>query len=256
MLGAVNEEEIYRLTPAGEAELGGSATTLAPVQLELLVRIDDVLKLGKVREGMAKVSDEEFARALFGLRGAGLIERVDLDTFALRLEDDLAKLQMSGGEEADAGLRSLKRSGYLVSIARRRPATPPAATGRPLTATVVEDDPQLARFIASYLGFQGFVVRSAGNRKEVVDQFRTPPVPDLVVLDVVLPDADGFDILGSLRRHPAFRKVPVIMLTGKATREAVLKGMAGGADGYITKPFEPAALMAAVRTVMGLPEKR
>jgi len=51
------------------------------------------------------------------------------------------------------------------------------------------------------------------------------------------------------------KDVPVIMLTGKATREAVLKGIAGGADGYITKPFEPDALLRAVRTVLGLPEE-
>jgi DNA-binding response OmpR family regulator len=116
---------------------------------------------------------------------------------------------------------------------------------------VVEDDPQLARFISSYLAFEAFTVRTAANREQVLAEFKKLPLPDLVLLDVVLPDADGFQILASLRKHPAFCKVPVIMLTGKATREAVLQGLAGGADGYITKPFEPDALMAAVRTVLG-----
>jgi DNA-binding response OmpR family regulator len=51
------------------------------------------------------------------------------------------------------------------------------------------------------------------------------------------------------------QEVPVIMLTGKATREAVLKGIAAGADGYITKPFEPHSLLRAVRAVLGLPEE-
>jgi DNA-binding response OmpR family regulator len=58
-----------------------------------------------------------------------------------------------------------------------------------------------------------------------------------------------------VRQHPALKDVPVVMLTGKATREAVLKGIAGGADGYITKPFEPEALLRAVRTVLGLPDE-
>jgi DNA-binding response OmpR family regulator len=93
--------------------------------------------------------------------------------------------------------------------------------------------------------------RVAGNRQQVLDEFRKPPVPDLVLLDVVLPDINGFEVLASLRRHPSFRQVPVIMLTGKATREAVLQGLAGGADGYVTKPFEPEALMNAVHTVLG-----
>jgi DNA-binding response OmpR family regulator len=69
----------------------------------------------------------------------------------------------------------------------------------------------------------------------------------------VLPDADGFDILLKMRQHPVLKKVPVIMLTAKATRESVLKGLAGGADGYITKPFEADALITAVNAVMGRP---
>jgi DNA-binding response OmpR family regulator len=76
----------------------------------------------------------------------------------------------------------------------------------------------------------------------------------VVLLDVLLPDADGFDVLLGLRRSKALNDVPVIMLTGKATREAVLKGMTAGADGYVTKPFEAESLMRAVRTVVGLPE--
>jgi len=67
-----------------------------------------------------------------------------------------------------------------------------------------------------------------------------------------LPDADGFDILRKIREHPALRVVPVIMVTGNATREGVLKGLAAGADGYITKPFEPDNLVATIRAVLGL----
>ncbi|MFL6692386.1 MAG: response regulator transcription factor [Ramlibacter sp.] len=120
---------------------------------------------------------------------------------------------------------------------------------------VVEDDPQLASFTATLLSLSGFAVRKAGNRAEVVNEIRRPPRPDLILLDVVLPDADGFDILARLRQHPVLKDVPVIMLTGKATREAVLRGIATGADGYITKPFEPHALLRAVRTVLGLPDE-
>ncbi|MDP3757650.1 response regulator transcription factor, partial [Polaromonas sp.] len=115
-------------------------------------------------------------------------------------------------------------------------------------------EPMLAKFIQTYLSFEGFQVRLAGNRAEVVAEFRKQPVPDLILLDVMLPDADGFDILLRLRQHPALKNVPVIMLTGKATRESVIKGLASGADGYVTKPFEADALMRAVRTVVGLPE--
>ncbi|MCX7961833.1 MAG: response regulator, partial [Burkholderiales bacterium] len=63
---------------------------------------------------------------------------------------------------------------------------------------------------------------------------------------------NGFDVLAKMRLHPLFRTIPVVMLTAEASREAVLKGLRGGADGYITKPFEPDALVAAVKAVLGL----
>ena len=55
-----------------------------------------------------------------------------------------------------------------------------------------------------------------------------------------------------MRQHPALKSIPVIMLTGKASRESVMRGLAGGADGYVTKPFEPAILVNGVKSVLGL----
>lgn len=250
----MTDPDIFGLTERGRAELHSGATTLPPVELELLVRVDGSLTVAQLRAGMGQVGDAEFQRAFQHLRVARLIEPVQLDTFALQLQSELDNFNLSqGADEADAGVRSLKRSGYFVRIARRQPNAAPLPAGRPKTATIVEDDAHLAGFVSSYLQFEGFTVRLAANRQEVLAEFRKPPVPDLVLLDVVLPDVDGFEVLASLRRHAAFRAVPVIMLTGKTTRESVLKGMAGGADGYVTKPFEPEALMNAVHTVMGMP---
>ena len=81
---------------------------------------------------------------------------------------------------------------------------------------------------------------------------RQQPPPDLILLDVQLPDANGFDILAKMRQHPVLKSMPVIMLTAEATREAVLRGLQGGADGYVTKPFEPDMLITAVKAVLGL----
>lgn len=251
----MQNDEIYGLTPKGEQELRSSATTLSAAELDLLVRIDPTLAVAQLKAAVPADAAAGFEATLQRLRMLGLVAPVQLDTFAMQLEAELASFaQAVEGAEADAGLRSLQRSGYFVEIARRPARAAPPQPGQPLAAVVVEDDPNLARFVSSYLAFGGFSVRTASNRAEVLAEFRKPPVPNLVILDVMLPDVDGFDVLGSLRRHPAFRNVPVIMLTGKATREAVLKGLAGGADGYITKPFEPDALMAAVRTVLGLPQ--
>lgn len=251
----MNAQLIYGLSPSGQSELRSGSTSLPPTELELLVRIDPALTLDQVRASMPGVDDLAFERALRQLIVRGLIEPVQLDSFALQLQAELDSFASVQGEDAEAGVRSLKRSGYFVRIARRKADAPGLQPGRQRTAVLVEDDTHLAGFVRTYLSFEGFGVRVASNREQVLAEFRKPPVPDLVLLDVVLPDIDGFEVLASLRRHGAFRQVPVIMLTGKASREAVLKGMAGGADGYVTKPFEPDALMNAVHTVLGMDDK-
>lgn len=249
----MNEHEIYMPTAAGQQELHSAATSLTAAELELLVRLDGALTLGQIRAGMPTTSDKAFEEAWWALRHRQLIAPVELDPFTLHMQASLERFVGNvGRNEADAGLTSLKRSGYFVRIARKRAGVRKPQPGEALQAVVVEDDAQLAKFVHSYLTFEGFQVRTAGNRAEVLAEFRKRPVPHLILLDVMLPDVDGFDILINLRRTPAFAQVPIIMLTGKTTREAVLKGLNCGADGYITKPFEPEALMAAVQTVLGL----
>ena len=249
--------ESYALTDKGKKELRGNATTLSPTQIELLVRIDSALTFAQIKAGMPAISIEAFTSTFKELLGQRLLSVAEVDPFAAQFQVHMDKLALSGAEaEADSGALSLRRSGYYVGIARKCGPARTLAPGEVLTAIVVDDEPMLAKFIQSYLSFEGFNVRLAGNRAEVIAEFRKLPVPDLILLDVMLPDADGFDILLRLRQHPALKNVPVIMLTGKATREAVIKGLAGGADGYITKPFEADALMRAVRTVIGLPQEQ
>jgi two-component system, OmpR family, response regulator len=252
----MQNQDSYGLTARGEKELRGSVTSLSPAQIELLVRIDGVLTFAQIKAGVPVTSLQAFNSTFQGLLDRGLLAIVEEDPFAEQFKTHLNKRAVSAAEaEADSGAISLKRSGYYVGIARKRGPARVLAPGEVLSAVVVEDEPMLAKFIQSYLSFEGLHVRLAANRAEVIAEFRKLPVPDLVLLDVMLPDADGFDILLRLRQHPALKNVPVIMLTGKSTRESVIKGLASGADGYITKPFEADALMRAVRTVMGLQDE-
>ncbi len=92
------------------------------------------------------------------------------------------------------------------------------------------------------------------DRQEISAAFSKLPLPDLVLLDLVLPGVDGFDVLRKIRQHPLLMHLPVVILTAKTTREAVLKGLSCGADGYLTKPFEIPILIKAVRAVLGLAE--
>jgi len=76
--------------------------------------------------------------------------------------------------------------------------------------------------------------------------------PDLIILDVTLPDMTGFEILGWLRKHPDFSTLPVILATAHGEEEDVLQGLRSGADGYVIKPFHPEALVQCVRKVLNI----
>src|SRR5262249_4844374 len=143
-----------------------------------------------------------------------------------------------------------------VRIARRPEKEREFQQGWRPTILVIDDDPDILKLIAMFFKFDGFIPRIARKRDEIMLAFKQAPMPDLVVLDVELPDANGFDILAKMRLHPVLKSIPVIMLTASATREAVLKGLHGGADGYVTKPFEPEMLITAIKTVLDFPGKK
>lgn len=262
-ISLIGEHDIYVLTEQAVKELRGAGTSLSPAVIELLVRIDGYQEAGRLAETARLLAPDAVFETLRKLLGEGLIRPRprqgglddSLDFFGGKSPAQPTRKAMTEAKaEASAGVTTLQKTGYYVRIARRDAARSKAPADRPLSVFVIEDEPLLAKFLKQFLAFEGYQARTASNREEINAAFRNPPPPDLVLLDVMLPDADGFDVLLKMRQHPALKKVPVIMLTAKATREAVLKGLAGGADGYITKPFEADALIQAIKAVMGLPK--
>ncbi|MFK5632998.1 response regulator transcription factor [Ornithinimicrobium sp. LYQ103] len=117
----------------------------------------------------------------------------------------------------------------------------------PRTALVVDDEPQIRALLAAYLERDGFVVREAGTGAEALRQAGLDPVPDVVLLDIGLPDLDGVEVLRLLRRE---RDLPVVMVSARTEEGDVLVGLAAGADDYITKPFRPREVAARVAAVL------
>jgi CheY-like chemotaxis protein len=154
-------------------------------------------------------------------------------------------------KEAASGGAQLQKAGYYVALARRATAKLPPRNGVRHALLVVEDDPDLSSLLAEIFSVAGFEVRTAANRAQINAEVNKPILPDLILLDIVLPDADGLQILARLRAHPKFVRMPVIMMTGKAEAADVKAGLAAGADGYIGKPFKMSALVAAVNLVLG-----
>jgi PleD family two-component response regulator len=114
---------------------------------------------------------------------------------------------------------------------------------------VVEDQPNTAEMLASYFKTQGYEVTSVGWGKDALT-FVEKTVPDLVVLDIRLPDIDGYEVCKQLRSHRRTSQVPIIFLTEKRERSDKLQGLKMGAVDYITKPFDIQELRLRVRNVL------
>jgi DNA-binding response OmpR family regulator len=111
---------------------------------------------------------------------------------------------------------------------------------------VVDDEPRMVRFIRLNLEQDGFDVAEAHCGEEALDQLRNT-MPDLVLLDVMLPDIDGFETLRMIRE---FSTVPILMVTAKGEEDDRVRGLERGADDYITKPFSPRELSSRIRAVL------
>jgi DNA-binding response OmpR family regulator len=111
---------------------------------------------------------------------------------------------------------------------------------------VVDDEERMARFIRLNLEHDGFQVTEAYRGMKAIQALRDE-MPDLIILDVMLPDIDGFEVLKLIRE---ISHVPVIMLTAKGEEDDRVRGLELGADDYVTKPFSPRELVSRVRAVL------
>ncbi len=111
---------------------------------------------------------------------------------------------------------------------------------------VVDDEQRMIDFIRMNLELEGFQVFQATNGIEALDQVRKH-IPDLIILDIMMPQIDGFEVLRMLRE---FSNVPVIMLTAKGEEEDKVRGLELGADDYVTKPFGARELVSRVKAVL------
>jgi len=118
----------------------------------------------------------------------------------------------------------------------------------PKKILAVDDEKHIVRLVQVNLERAGYTVVTANDGKEALEKVQTEN-PDLVVLDVMMPYMDGFEVLQNLRRNPATRDIPVIMLTAKAQDADVFKGWQSGVDCYLTKPFNPMELLSFVKRI-------
>ncbi len=116
----------------------------------------------------------------------------------------------------------------------------------PKKVAIIEDEAELAALLEYNLTRQGLLTRVIASSKGAVDQLENWK-PDLIILDVMLPDGDGFDLCRSIRKSTAVGRTPVIFLTARSDEVDRVLGLEIGGDDYVTKPFSPRELLARVK---------
>jgi CheY-like chemotaxis protein len=255
---------VYYLTPAGKDSLWakGGAGVLPLEYRRMLAMIEFEGHIDVIRGRLRRFPDrliEEWLRELEELKmiEAGLPGKQEDITFTglpvpllppLPDEDSkrLAKTAVVAGA-------TLLRSGSFLADERIANLPPLARKPAETVILLVEDDPDQLALGELRLTMAGYQVRSVDSAKALSRFLREQPRPDLLLLDVMLPDGDGFDILGKLRARPEFAMLPIVLLTVKAELANIRKGLALGADGYITKPYSKNQLAEVIGRVLRHP---
>jgi DNA-binding response OmpR family regulator len=115
---------------------------------------------------------------------------------------------------------------------------------------LAEDEPQIAKLVEFKLKKEGYQVTWKENGEEALKAIKEEK-PDLILLDVMMPVMDGYEVLRQVKEDEGLKDIPVIMLTARAQERDVVKGIGSGAEDYITKPFHPAELLVRVKRILG-----
>jgi CheY-like chemotaxis protein len=253
----------YFLTPAGRAALWAKETGSVPIDYRrILAAVEFQGHSEVIRSRLRRFPDELITEWLEELESLGLIdyraaEPMDEITFTGKRPPSLPPLldvdSMRLAKNSVIAGATLVRTGCY--LADERVANLPTLA-KPAAETViqlVEDDPDQIALAELRLKMGGYVVRVADCSKALSKALRELSRPDLLLLDVMLPDGDGFDILGKLRARPEFALLPIVMLTVRAELADIRKGLRLGADGYITKPYSKNILVEVIRRVLKQP---
>jgi len=119
------------------------------------------------------------------------------------------------------------------------------------TILVVEDDADLVELATHWLERDGYAVRSTADGREALEQLAADPLPDLVLLDVMIPHVTGFEVLQKLRAEPRTRALPVVMMTSFSRERDVARGRELGANDYIIKPLMELDFLDRVARALG-----
>jgi len=253
------QDRIYVRTKAGDEALASDDTAIPSDYRRILRLIEGSTHAQVIRGRLRHVADKLLDDWLAELEELGLVSSMAKDvTQELDFQALLASRQGARATQPDdsqrmdveAAFKEVAEKGAYLAADRIKNRAPLARTADRIRVLIVEDDPDQAALADLRVSMGGYQVRLARNCAELVNEIRTRKAPHIVLLDVMLPDGDGWDILASIRRHPKLAQLPVVMLTSLNEENEVRWGLALGADAYVTKPYSKKILTETIAAVL------
>ena len=233
----------YRLTEAGRLAWE-SQDAAVPADYRLILWLLDFHGNDYAASAFRRFPEALLLEWLGEMEELGLIERAPDEARPVPLPD----IEVLDDEVSAAEM--LARGGAYLAEHRLRGRRPPGKPRSRTAVLIVEDDPDQLALADLRVSMAGYSVRVAPTADALTRSFAADGPPDLLLLDIELPDGDGFDILWKLRRHRRYAELPVILLTARADAEDIGKGLRLGADGYVTKPYSKNLLAGVIEKVL------
>jgi CheY-like chemotaxis protein len=255
-------DRIYRRTAAGEEALASDDVAIPSDYRRILRVIEDGTHTQVIRGRLRHYPDALLEDWLAELEELGFLSSTAGNT--AREPDFESLLESRQGARAarpddsqrmdaattQAAAMEVARKGAYLATDRIKNRAPLAKKATEIRVLIVEDDPDQAALADLRVSMAGYNVRLARDCAEVVHEIRTRAAPDIVLLDIMLPDGNGWDVLASFRRHPRLAQLPVVMLSALNELNEVRWGLALGADGYVTKPYSKKILAETIAAVL------
>lgn len=249
-------ERVYRLTKAGRAAWESEDRAVPADYRRLLWLMDFHGHPGLIRELVRTYPRAALDEWLAEMEQLGLVEQVAAgqelaqDFTAPSADRTQALDDARAREESGTAGASLARTGAYLALDRLKYRQPWTKAPRDTVILIVEDDPDQLALANLRVAMAGYKVRAAGSVKGFLESIFEEGAPDVLLLDIELPDGNGFEVLSRMRRHKAMGALPIILLTARNDPADIGKGLALGADGYVTKPYTKSLLAEVMRTVL------
>jgi CheY-like chemotaxis protein len=250
---------IYRMSASGRRAWEKEDSTVPAAFRRILGMLDTETHTDVMRGYLRRYPDELIHEWLAELEELGLVESRpdkaahDLDfTGSFKVPQLIAEDRRQLAQESQAAGGVLQRKGVYLAAERLQHRAPSEKAPAETVVLIVEDDPDQLALAQLRVRMAGFAARTADSAGALQAALTRGAPPDVLLLDIMLPDGDGFDILAGLRANPGYALLPVVMLTVKDSKTDVERGLALGADGYVVKPYSKKLLEDVLSQVLRL----